>query len=178
MTTNDKKPAAVSATITDEGTLVMAFAGVEVFTVYPDAMPVEIQRRAMLHGFSAKLVDAAAISRNPDTGRAATVGDKQAAVMEVYERLCAGRWNKGREAGTGGSATGGLLLGALMSIYPKQSREKLDTWLKSLSKDQVSALRLDTKVAAKIAELKAARAKEEKGPVDVAGLLGELETGE
>jgi len=175
MTANQTKPApAVSAEITDSNGLMLTFAGGDSLFVDPAMFSEAIRLRAMLHGFSAKLVDAAAISRNPDTGRSATVEDKRQAVLAVYERLAGGDWNKGRASGDGVPA-GGLLIGALCELYPKQPRAKLVAWVEGLGKEKAGALRLDPKVAAKIAEIKTRKTDAPK--VDVAGLLGELEAG-
>lgn len=132
-----------------------------------DQLTAEIQRQALLHGLKQKLVDAAAISRNPETGRTATIEDKYDAVKEVYDRLLAGEWNKRRE---GGGGTGGLLLQALVRLYPGKTREDLESFLAGKSRSEQAALRANPKVAAVIAEIQA-----ERGAVDSDELLGELE---
>lgn len=122
------------------------------------------------HGAKQKLVDAAAMSRNPETGKSATIDDKEAAVREVFERLQAGEWNKTREGG----ATGGLLLRALLRMYDgRKSREEIETFLESKTDAEKAALRANPKVAAIIAEIKA-----EAPPVaavDSNAMLGELD---
>lgn len=133
----------------------------------------EVQQAAMMHGLKQKLVDAAAISRNPDTGRSATVEDKHAAVREVFDRLHAGDWNKRREAGTGGQS---LLLAAMCKLYAGRKTEtELREWIKGLTDEEQSTLRSSARVAPIIAEIKAARdAKKSKG-VDANALFAELD---
>lgn len=81
------------------------------------------------HGAKQKLIDAAAISRDPATGRAASVAYKREQVTEVLERMRAGQWFKAR--GDGGNS-GGLLFRALCEYYagrktPEEVRAFLDT---------------------------------------------------
>lgn len=128
----------------------------------------DVRRHALAHGFKQKLVDAAAMSRNPDTGRAATLADKKAAVGEVYARLLAGEWNKVREGG----AVGGLLLSAVIRLYPSKTADELKAWLDGKTDEQKAALRVNPKIAPIIAAIKAERAKEQP---DTDGLLAELE---
>ena len=126
-----------------------------------------IQKQALMHGLKQKLVDAAAISRNPETGRTATIEDKYNAVKEVYDRLLAGEWNKRRE---GGGNAGGLLLQALVRLYPEKDADTLRAYVDKLSRSEQAALRANSRVAPVIAEIQA-----ERGGVDSDGLLAELE---
>lgn len=130
----------------------------------------EVLRAALAHGIKQKLVDAAAISRNTETGRSATTDDKFAAVSEVHARLLAGQWNKGREAGAGGK--GGLLFRALCTIYKDKSAEQLRVWLDGKSDAEQAALRKMPAIANEIESIKAREAKSEG--VDAGGLLDEL----
>lgn len=131
----------------------------------------DMRAAAMIHGLKQKLVDAAAISRNTDTGRAASTDDKFAAVKEVYDRLLAGQWNKGREGG-GGSGNGGLLYRALIRLYPAKTSDQIRTYLDGLDDKQQAALRKNPKVAAVIADI---RAESAKGGADTDTLLAGLE---
>ena len=62
----------IEVSVESDGTLVLTFRHGEVLRVHPESLAPEIQRAAMLHGLKQKLVDAAAISRDTATGRAAT----------------------------------------------------------------------------------------------------------
>lgn len=129
-----------------------------------------IINQATMHGLKQKLMDAAAISRNPDTGRSASVQDKWDAITDVYDRLIAGDWNKTRE---GGTTTGGLLLSALMQLYPAKTKDQLVAYLAAKTPTEKAALRKVGKVAVIIEELRLARAKDDG--LDGDDILGELD---
>lgn len=168
MTTQTTKTPTIDATITGD-TLRLVFSHGEAMTLRTGMLSAEIIQQATMHGLKQKLVDAAAISRNPDTGKSATVQDKFDAVLEVYDRLCAGQWNKNRE---GGGATGGLLLRALLAMHDgRKTREQIEAFLADKTDAEKAALRANPKVAAIIATLKVDKA--DKG-IDTDALLGEL----
>jgi hypothetical protein len=168
MATKITTPAAVAATI--EGTiLTLTFAHGEVLTVDSYNLSKQITDAAILHGLKQKLVDAAAIARNTDTGAAATIEDKYDAVREVFDRITSptGTWNKVRGDGTGTGGTG-LLVRALMAIFGKDE-DSIRAQLDECTDDEVKALRSSPKVAAKMAELKAA-----KSNIDTDALLSKF----
>lgn len=167
-----KKPAAVETTI-DGDVLTLTFANGEILALDAGKLSIEIRTAAVLHGLKQKLVDAAAISRDPLTGRAATVETKYHAVKEVFDRITApdGTWNKTRE---GGGAAGGLLLQALVRMYSgRQTVEQLRAFLAGKSEAEKAALRKNSRIAAIIEEIKAERGGADG--VDVDELLAELE---
>lgn len=167
---NTKRNATISATITD-GILMLAFANGQTLTLQADVLNTDIQQQAMLHGLKQKLVDAAAISRNPETGRAASVEDKYQAVKTVYERLLAGAWNATRE---GGGATGGLLLQALIRMYAgRKTAEDIKAFLAEKSDAEKTALRKNPRVAQIIEDIRVEQGK--AANIDTDELLGELE---
>lgn len=145
----------------------LTFANGEVLEIAPSMLSSDVIAMATFHGLKQKLVDAAAISRNSDTGRPATTEEKFAAVKTVYDRLLAGEWNATRE---GGGNAGGLLLRALMALYPAKSAEQLKGWLDKKTDQEKTALRRDPKIAAEIDKLRTKPAN-----VDTDELLGELE---
>lgn len=147
--------------------LAIVFRHGETLTLEFAMLKENIQRQALMHGLKQKLVDAAAISRNPETGRTATIEDKFAAVQEVYDRLLAGEWNKRRE---GGGNAGGLLLQALVRLYPEKDADTLRAYVDKLSRSEQAALRANSRIAPVIAEIQA-----ERGGVDSDDLLAELE---
>ena len=100
----------------------------------------EIQRTAMVHGIKQKCVDAAALSRDPMTGRSATAEEKRSAVAGMLERLITGAWND--RSAEGSSA----LLNALCAAYPDRSRDGLSTWLKTKSDKEKRALKNSAKL--------------------------------
>lgn len=153
-----KKIETAIATTINGNTLTMTFGNGETLTVNAASLNDTIRTAAMMHGLKQKLSDAAAISRNPDTGRSATIDDKFEAVRDVWKRITSadGTWNKNREAGEGG-ATGALLVRALVALTGK-ARGVIEEQVEAMSKEQKAALRANPKVAAKIAELKSANA--------------------
>lgn len=149
-------------------TLRMVFGNGETINLSVDELSNDIRHAALLHGLKQKLVDAAAISRNPDTGRSATIDDKYNAVREVYDRLLAGNWNKGRGDGSS-SGNGGLLFRALCQMYPNKTPEALRAFLDGKTKSECAALRATPKIATIIDTLRAP-----SGDVDIDDLLSEL----
>ena len=134
----------------------------------------EVRQYAAMHGLKQKLVDAAAIGRNPETGRSATIADKYEAVKAVYDRLLAGRWNA--ERGEGGAPAGGLLFAALVRMYDgKKSEEAIREFLSAKSDKEKAALRKNPRVASIIEEIKAERAADGEGEEPGADLLDELD---
>lgn len=161
-TNNTTKPSAISAAVKivgDIGALGLTFANGQRLDLATDQLSQDILLQATLHGLKQKLVDAAAISRNPETGRSATVADKYEAVKEVYDRLLAGEWNKRRASGEGQS-TGGLLFKALCRMFATKTPDDIRAFIAAKTKEEQAALRANAKVAAIIAEIKAEEAKD------------------
>ena len=172
---NTKRNAAITVTINNESghraALVLTFANGESLVLYPDQLSGDITVAALMHGLKQKLVDAAAVSRNPETGRAASVEDKYQAVKTVYDRLLAGQWNAVRE---GGGATGGLLLQALCRMYAgRKTAEELKAFLADKSDAEKTALRKNPRVAAIIEDIRAETGK--AASIDTDELLEELD---
>ena len=165
-----KRNATITAAI-NGNTLTLTFANGETLTMRADALNSDVQQYAMMHGLKQKLVDAAAISRNPETGRAATVEDKYQAVNVVYNRLLSGQWNATREGGGGG---GGLLAQALTRMYAgRKTAEDIKAFLAEKTDAEKTALRKNPRVAQIIEEIRAEQGK--AANIDTDELLGELE---
>lgn len=129
----------------------------------------------MWHGAKQKFIDAGAISRNPETGRSATVADKKAAILEVIERCTVlGQWNKTREGGGGG--TGTLLLEALIRMYAgKKDRAALVEYLDSLTAEQKRQLERNPRVAPIIEAIRTERRLASGKADDGEDLLAQLD---
>lgn len=174
-TTNTKRNATISANITlrddvSSGVLELYFNSGVILTLDTIALSPEVRQHALLHGLKQKLVDAAAISRNPETGRAASIEDKYQAVKTVYDRLLTGQWNAIREGG----ATGGLLLQALIRMYDgRRTAEDVKNFLADKTDAEKAALRKNPRVAQIIEEIRAEQGK--TANIDTDELLGELE---
>lgn len=154
-------------------TLTITFAHGKSITVEAMELSEDIRMTALMHGLKQKLADAAAISRNTDTGKSASVEDKYRAVEAVAMRIRAGEWNAKREGS--GAVTGGLLLEALVRHYAgRKTVETLREWLATKSDKEKAALRATAPIAAHIDAIRAERAKDKDG-IDADELLSELE---
>lgn len=173
-TTNDVKRTPAVAVEIDEnlGGLTLTFANGQELRLEARMINQLVGAHALMHGLKQKLVDAAAIARNPDTGRSATVEDKYEAVKTVYDRLLTGLWNAPR--GEGGTGTGGLLFRALVRMYPSKTPAALREFLAGKTASEQAALRKNPRVAAIIEEIKAEDADGE-GEDTSDALLDELE---
>ena len=169
-TTTAKKD--IEATVGDDGALILEFRHGETLRLHPETLAPEIQRKAMLHGLKQKLVDAAAISRDTATGRAATIATKYEAVREIFDRITGENpsWNKPRAGGAGGQ--GGLLARAI-ARYKNVPVEAAKAYLDRLTDAQKQALRVDPRIAAIINELRMESAK--PAGIDTDALLGGLD---
>lgn len=148
------------------------FANGSKFSIDLSELRYEMRAQAALHGLKQKIVDAAAISRDPETGRAASIEVKFAACKEVADRILSGAWNKNRENGEGAS-TGGLLVRALHKLYAgAKTIEQLQLFVAGLSKEQQAALRKSAKIAPIIESLRPAKPAPE---ADVEKLLAGLD---
>lgn len=192
--TNTKRNAAVTAEILptyrtavqapdawdgcDGGWIELKFANGKELQLSTNSLSNGLLYRAAMHGLKQKLVDAAAMSRNPETGRSATIEDKFAAVQAVYERLLAGQWNAVRGEG---SATGGMLLSALVRLYDgRKTPEQVRGYLTTLTDAQKTALRANSRVAPIIEQIRAERgqATDTEALLDMLDGMGDKEDGE
>jgi len=177
MANEPKRDPAISATILTEpsGTpygLRLEFANGQTLSITKDQLDANIRAYATIHGLKQKLGDAAAIPRNPDTGRSATIDDKYAAVREVYDRLIVGEWNKRRGDG-GTTGAGGLLFRALCRLYATKTPDQIRGFLNGKTKEEQAALRKNPRVAGIIETIKAESAK--STDVDSDDMLADLE---
>ena len=172
---SDTQKKDIEATVTDDGTLILEFRHGETLRVHPESLNPEIQRAALLHGLKQKLVDAAAISRDTTTGRAATIVTKFNAVREIFDRITGAggetpSWNKPRAGGAGGQ--GGLLARAI-ARYKGVEVSAAKAYLDRLTDAQKQALRVDPRIATIINELRMESAK--PAGIDTDALLGGLD---
>lgn len=153
-------------------TMTLTFSNGKELSVNTATLSPEIAKQALMHGLKQKLVDAAAIARNPETGASATVMDKYEAVRTVFERIThptSPTWNKGREGGENGKkGAGSLLVQALVNLSQgKHTREFVEQFLSTKTKAQQKAMQNSERVAAEIARIRGSN-----GTAD--DLLGEL----
>ena len=172
---SDTQKKDIEATVGDDGTLILEFRHGETLRLRPETLAPEIQRAALLHGLKQKLVDAAAISRDTATGRAATIVTKFNAVREIFDRITGAggetpSWNKPRAGGAGGQ--GGLLARAI-ARYKGVEVSAAKAYLDRLTDAQKQALRVDPRIATIINELRMESAK--PAGIDTDALLGGLD---
>jgi len=173
---NKKLATAVAATIAGP-ILTLTFSNGMALTVDANALTPDIQQQAMMHGLKQKLIDAAAIARDPETGRTATIDDKYNAVFEVYNRITlpeGSTWNKSRTNGESTGNKGGLLARAMMRITSK-SRAEITAFLDAKTKEEIAALRKNPRIAEVIAQLQVETAN--TSGVDSDALLDGLMSG-
>lgn len=165
-TANNKRTPAITAEINETHLVFKGDNGRELRVSATDLSD-DVRVQALMHGLKQKIGDAAAISRNPDTGRSATTDDKFDAMSEVLNRLLAGQWNKTREGADGGA--GGLLFKALCKVKADKTPAEVRAYLEGRTKEEQAALRKVPAIAAAIEEIKAANAKD--GGIDGEALL-------
>jgi hypothetical protein len=162
----------IVSTSVDNGRLTITVDGFAPIVIDPAEMPDNLNAYAALHGYKQKLVDAAAIERDPDTGRPATPAHKYAAIMAVHDHMVStGEWN--RTGGGDGSGSDGLLVRALVE-YLGQSVETVRATVAAWDKRTQAAMRGDPAVAPIIARLRMARDATKAKGIDTAGLLASL----
>jgi len=165
-----REQSSIAASI-EGGTLTLKFADGRTVVMDSADLSMPIRHAAMMHGLKQKLCDASAMSRDPETGRSATLDDKYKAVLAVRERLLAGEWSAKRGDGTG---NGGLLFKALCRAYPNKSTDEIRAYHDGLSKAQQAALRTNPKLSPIIEAIKAEMEKDADG-IDSDALLAGLE---
>ena len=142
-------------------TLTLTFSNGKEIVVDANSINDDIRNMAILHGLKQKLVDAAAISRNLETGASASVDDMYLAVNKIADRLTAPdvKSNENRASGEGGAtATAGvnnILLRALMKMTGRDEAY-VRQYLGDKTKEQRAALRKNPRVVQIMAELQAA----------------------
>lgn len=161
-------------------TLVFTVAGVGEIRMPLNVLNTDIQKQAMVHGLRQKVADAAALSRNPETGKPATPEDKFRAMQRVAERLMGmdggpAEWNARPGAGEG--QPGSLLVQALVRITGRPVAE-IDAEVGKMDKKTQAALRADPDVAPVVAQIKADQDAKAGRGVDTKGLLGKLRAGD
>lgn len=158
--THSTKKATISADLfLPKLTLTLTFSNGKEIVVDANQLSEANRNMAMLHGLKQKLVDAAAISRNLETGASATVDEKYESVKKIADRLTLpeGKWNEGRAAGEASSTAGvnNILLRALMKMTGRDEQYCRD-FLGAKSKEERAALRKNPRVVQIMAELQAA----------------------
>ena len=126
---------------------------------------------AALHGMKQRIADMAALSRNTETGLAATAADKFNALARGVEHYMSGtpEWNLRQSAGERTSGELGLLARAIAQIKGKEVLEVRD-WLKTKTEAERKALAIAPAIKPLMDEFRA----ESAADVDAEGMLEEL----
>lgn len=174
MATMTKKSAISTDVFMPKLTLTLTFSNGKEIIVNANDLRQDIRDMAMIAGLKAKLIDAAAMSRNPENGASASVDDKFNAVKKVADRLMSadGQWNEGRSAAGDGATSGAnnILLRAMMRMTG-HDEAYVRAFLENKTKEERAALRKNPRVAAIIVELQSATVV---GGINTDALLGEL----
>lgn len=99
-----------------------------------------LHRRAEIHGWIQRISDAAAISRNPETGLPATAGDKLSAMDRLVQHYMSGTgdWSPVRSRAIGSDET--LLSRVLTEVYPDKTPERIREYVTGLRSAERSAI--------------------------------------
>ena len=134
MDTTKIKSNSTVTTIVDGGQILFSVIGAGSVTLDTAKVSQVVKDLATMHGFKQRISDRAAISRNPETGLAASPQDKLEAMKELVEfyHLGGEDWSM-RKAG-GERQTGGLLVQCLIALYADKTPERVREYVKGLSK--------------------------------------------
>lgn len=133
----------------------------------------DVTTRAMIHGLSQKISDAAALPKNDD-GTPASPADKYNAMLAVVERLQSGEWNKRGDA-TGETAPSGLIRRAVIewAVANGRTEEKAVAFYEAKDRAGQLALRKVPEIATIIERIKSERGAKAT-VVDADVLLAEI----
>jgi len=176
----ETKKARVITTRIDNGVVTFTVAGAGDTMLDLGALSEATRHRAMVHGMIQRVSDAAAMSRNDETGKPASPADKLAAMARLVDHYNSGtdQWTMVREGGGGGNE-GGLLGQVLMRAYgakagetADQHRERILAYVKKRTPKERAALLAEPRLAQIAAQI-----REEQGKgVDTSGMLDELDS--
>lgn len=140
----------------------------------PKAADVKMRQRAEVHGWIQRIVDAAAIGRDPQTGKSASAGRKLAAMKAVIDHYLSGTpvWRLGGTvAGGGNVSTLFRAIAEVLSIEASAVSDRIDLISNKRQIDRKEVLKLLRDSPGKVRDVYV-RLRDE-GAVD-AGLADEL----
>jgi len=146
--------------------------GSKTLTFRADSVHPNNQAYAMLHGFKQRLIDAAALSRDPKSGRSATPAEKFDAIEQLVEHYHSGseEWNVRVASGERTDGELAMLVRAVCEAKPQATAEKVREWLKSKSKAERAAIAQGATIKPIMDRIRA----ENAAPVDAEAMLDEL----
>ena len=116
----------------------------------------DVLEQARIHGLRQKLGDAAAMSRNPETGQSATIADKRARVDAVAQYLRDGHWTAPTRA-TPETSNRAILVDALCRLNTSADRAKIADAIAAKTPAEIAAMSAVPRVASVIAAIRAER---------------------
>ncbi len=172
-----KRANSVISTRVDENGVVFSVTGVGELSLPFGELSDAVKHRAMIHGLIQRVSDAAALSRNTETGQSATPQDKYNAMRDIVEHYRTGttEWSVKRASGTGETRENGITLRALAAVQGADvatMRERVERLAEKqgvTTRAILAKIATQPAVAAKIAELRA-----QTVAVDADAMLAEL----
>lgn len=166
----------IISTATNGDNITFTVQGVGDLTINLKQVSTANATKAMHHGFIQRVSDAAALSRNTDTGQPASPADKFGAMKRIVEHLNSGsdEWSLRVASGEGSSGPSGITLKAVASVQGVSEAEMRDRIERLAEKRGVTTRALLATLAKQ--EAVAKRIAEMRAPagVDADDLLGEL----
>ena len=152
-------------------TIVFTVTGVASLELDMGKVASSIYERAAIHGLIQRISDAAAISRNTETGLPADPTDKYEAMKVLVEHYNSGaeEWRITKSS-TGSGENGGLLKKCLLKLFPEKGEERVTEYLKTLSRKDKLALLNSDKVKPVADEFRAKGVKTEDAEKLLSGL--------
>lgn len=172
-----KSNSVVTVQQNEDGTIAVQILGAGLVTFDPTKASEKVKAHAMFHGFKQRLADAAAMSRNTDTGKAATPTEKEAAIRELADFYMTGTEDWSRVGvGGGGKSITVEAIAAIKGIEYDAAEAMVEEMAKAKyegdTKKCLAFLRTGAAVGAKIEEIRKARMPAPK--VDADAALAEL----
>lgn len=145
-------------------TLTPNMPGVAPLTIAIADVGAAVRAYATAHGLKQRLIDAAALGQfhanGPKKGQRVTMADKWQAVTDLWSFMSTNdRWHRVNVGGEGGD-NDGLLIAAIMRVYPTIDREKAEALIASWDRATQAAMRdSDPTLSPVVAEIRRERAK-------------------
>lgn len=163
------------------GVWTFTLPGVPVIELARDSLSAQVLERALVEGMSDRIIDTGAIDQKAPDGHIRTFSEKVAlkaeAVRAIVAHFASGTDQWSRKAGPG-AGDGGLVIEAIMAVNSEtraQALERVEKWMKSLSKSRAVVLEsfaANPRVAKAMQELREVRVK--AAGVDSNAMLDEM----
>lgn len=157
----------LKTSIRPDGTVLCEFPGYDTLVIDPNDMPENVRLLCMAYGAREKATNAAALGRDPKTGKPASVADKRQRVLDVVEAMMAGAWEV-RASGTGDDAILAQAIAEYKEMTEAEAREIIAEWDAGTKKAMLG----DDELAPIVARLRKAAAA--RAGVDTKGLLARI----